>query len=48
MVTTNYVVAELVALLDSPLRLSRPQLFQYVDAVRTASYVTLSIYRCSN
>lgn len=41
MVTTNYVVIELVALLNSPLRVARPQLFQYVDAVRTASYINL-------
>ncbi len=41
MVTTNYVLTELVALLNSPLRIPRPQLFQYVDAVKTASYVTV-------
>lgn len=41
MVTTNYVVIELVALLNSPLRVPRPQLFQYVDAVRNATYVRL-------
>lgn len=31
MVTSNYVVAELVALLNSPLRVPRYQLFQYVS-----------------
>ncbi|MEH2212883.1 type II toxin-antitoxin system VapC family toxin [Nostoc sp.] len=41
MVTTNYVVIELVALLNSPLRVPRPQLFKYVEAVRTASYINL-------
>ncbi len=41
MVTTNYVVIELVALLTSPLRVSRPQLFKYVDAVRDAPYIRL-------
>jgi predicted nucleic acid-binding protein len=41
MITTNYVVIELVALLNSPLRVPRSQLFQYVDAVRTASYINL-------
>lgn len=40
-VTTNYVVLELVALLSSPLRVPRPSIFHYVDAVRTASYVTV-------
>lgn len=41
MVTTNYVVIELVALLNSPLRIPRPQLFKYVEAVRTAPYINL-------
>ncbi|MGA9383134.1 MAG: PIN domain-containing protein [Phormidium sp.] len=41
MVTSNYVVAELVALLNSPLRVPRYQLFQYVDAVKTASYINI-------
>ncbi len=41
MVTTNYVVIELVALLTSSLRVSRPQLFKYVDAVRDAPYIRL-------
>ncbi|WP_199326762.1 type II toxin-antitoxin system VapC family toxin [Nostoc sp. FACHB-888] len=41
MVTTNYVVIELVALLNSPLRVPRPQLFKYVEAVRTAPYINL-------
>ena len=41
MVTSNYVVAELVALLNSPLRVPRSQLFQYVDAVKTASYINV-------
>jgi uncharacterized protein len=41
MVTTNYVVIELVALLNSPLRVPRPQLFKYVEAVRNAPYINL-------
>lgn len=41
MVTTNYILIELVALLQSPLRVARPQLFSYVDAVKTAPYVSL-------
>jgi predicted nucleic acid-binding protein len=41
MITTNYVVIELVALLNSPLRVPRLKLFQYVDAVRTAHYLSL-------
>lgn len=37
--TTNYVIAELVALLNSPLRVSRSRLFEVVDAIKTATYV---------
>ncbi len=36
MITSNYVIAELVALLNSPLRVSRPQLFQYIESIKTA------------
>jgi predicted nucleic acid-binding protein len=39
LITSNYVIAELVALLNSPLRVPRPQLFQYIEAIKTASYV---------
>ncbi|MEH1970358.1 type II toxin-antitoxin system VapC family toxin [Nostoc sp.] len=35
------MVLELVALLNSPLRVPRPQLFKYVEAVRTAPYINL-------
>jgi predicted nucleic acid-binding protein len=41
MVTTNYIVLELVALLNSPLRVTRPQIFQYIDAIQSASYLQL-------
>ncbi|TVP60190.1 MAG: PIN domain-containing protein [Nodularia sp. (in: Bacteria)] len=41
MITTNYIVIELVALLNSPLRVPRSQLFKYVDAVRNAPYISL-------
>ena len=37
MVTTNYVVAELVALLTSPIRLPRAQLIATVETIRSAS-----------
>jgi uncharacterized protein len=38
-VTTNYVVAELVALLGSRQRAPRTTLFQYIDSIKLASYV---------
>lgn len=40
-ITTNYVIAELVALLHSPLRLPRPQVFQIVDSLKSAPYLEM-------
>ncbi len=40
-VTTNYVVAELVALLNSPLRIPRQRVFEIIDAIKTVPYVTV-------
>lgn len=37
--TTNYVVAELVALLHSPLRIPRLRIFEIVDAIKIVPYV---------
>jgi uncharacterized protein len=37
--TTNYVIAELVALLNSPLRVSRSRVFEIVDAIKMVAYV---------
>jgi predicted nucleic acid-binding protein len=39
LITTNYIVAELVALFTSPLRIPRPQQFQYIDTLKAAPYV---------
>ncbi len=38
-VTTNYVLAELVALLTSPLRVPRPQQIAILTSIRNASWV---------
>jgi uncharacterized protein len=38
-ITTNYILTELVTLLYSPLRTPRPRLFEIVDAIKTASFV---------
>jgi uncharacterized protein len=40
LVTTNYIITELIALLQSPLRVSRPRLFEYVDSIKKADYVS--------
>jgi uncharacterized protein len=39
--TTNYVITELVALLGSPLRIPRPRIFEVVDAIKTVPYVQI-------
>ncbi len=40
-VTTNYVITELVALLHSPLRLPRPQIFQIIDSLKATHYLEI-------
>ena len=42
-VTTNYVLAELTALLTSPLRMPRQQQIQYLGAIRAASWVEIVV-----
>ena len=39
--TTNYIIAELVALLNSPLRVSRSRIFENIDAIKTATYIEI-------
>lgn len=39
-VTTNYVIAELVALLNSPHRLPRERIFNHINIVRQNLYIT--------
>jgi predicted nucleic acid-binding protein len=40
-ITTNYVLAELTALLTSPLRMPRQQQIQYLADIRKASWVEI-------
>lgn len=40
-VTTNYVLTELVALLSSPLRIPRFRIFEVIDAIKTVAYVQI-------
>lgn len=40
-VTSNYVLAELVALLTSPLRLPRPQMVAFITGLKTSPYVEI-------
>ncbi|MEA5500043.1 VapC toxin family PIN domain ribonuclease [Limnoraphis robusta Tam1] len=40
-ITTNYIITELVALLHSPLRIFRPRIFEVIDAIKNASYVEI-------
>ena len=39
LITTNYVLTELIALFYSPLRISRSVLIRYIDAIKSAPYV---------
>lgn len=41
LLTTNYVLAELVALLTSPLRMPRPTLITLVDDIRSAQRIEM-------
>jgi hypothetical protein len=40
-VTTNYVIAELVALLISPLRVPRPAAIAFIEGLKTSPYVEI-------
>ena len=39
LITTNYVIAELVALLASPLRVPRPSVVTFIEGLRASPYV---------
>lgn len=41
MVTTNYVITELVALMNSPLRLSRPLMIGFIESLKNSPYVEI-------
>ena len=39
LITTNYVLAELIALFHRPLRVPRSMLFRYIDTLKATPYV---------
>lgn len=39
--TTNYVIAELVALMTTPLRFSRPEIVAFIDDLKASPYVEI-------
>lgn len=41
-ITTNYVIAELVALLSSPLRISRPDIVAFINGLKSSPYVEIA------
>ena len=41
LVTTNYILAELVSLFISPLCVPRPAQFRYIDTIKAAPYVEI-------
>jgi uncharacterized protein len=40
-ITSNYVISELVALLHSPLRIPRTQIFTLIDTIKTNPYLEI-------
>jgi hypothetical protein len=38
-VTTNYIIAELVALLTSPLRVPRPAIVSFIEGLKSSPYI---------
>jgi uncharacterized protein len=40
-VTTNYILTELVALFHRPLRIPRPRAISYIDTIKSAPYVEI-------
>jgi predicted nucleic acid-binding protein len=40
-ITSNYVISELVALLQSPLRIPRLQIFTTIDTIKTTPYLNI-------
>ncbi len=40
-VTTNYVIAELIALLSSPLRIPRPKNIAYIESIKSSAMVVI-------
>ena len=41
LVTTNYVLAELTALLTRPIRMSRPRQIKFLDTIRSADWIEI-------
>ena len=41
-VTTNYVIAELIALLTSPIRMSRARVIEYVQSIKMSTNVVIA------
>lgn len=41
LVTTNYVLTELVALFTSPLRIPRPRQIEYIETIKAAPYLQI-------
>lgn len=38
-ITTNYIIAELVTLMTSPLRIPRPRMIAFIESLKTSPYV---------
>jgi predicted nucleic acid-binding protein len=41
LITTNYILAELAALLTSPLRIARPKIIAFVEGLKASPYIEI-------
>lgn len=41
LITTNYILTELVSLLTSPLRIPRPSIVAFIEGIKTSPYVEI-------
>ena len=48
-ITTSYIITELVALLASPIRLPRPKAIAFIQSLKTSPYVeVIHVFYCDN
>ncbi len=40
-ITTNYIIAELVTLMTSPLRIPRPRTVAFIESLKTSPYINV-------
>jgi len=46
-ITTNYILTELIVLMSGPLRIPRPKAIEFVESLKTSPHVEFSFTRSS-